>query len=84
MKDRIILRVCKKGAIYLPRKIMREMNINEGDYLLVRIKDNKLIMEVIPDPFILAVKTKIWAKTTVEEFERESEIEQEEALKDHS
>jgi len=56
---------------------MRDMGISEGDYLLVRIKGNKLIIEVIPDPFLLAIKTKKRAKTTVEEFERESEIEQE-------
>ncbi|RLG81062.1 MAG: AbrB/MazE/SpoVT family DNA-binding domain-containing protein [Thermoprotei archaeon] len=84
MSQRIIIRVCKKGAIYLPRKIMRDMGISEGDYLLVRIKGNKLIMEVIPDPFLLAVKTKKWAKTTVEEFERESEIEQEQTLESNS
>ena len=44
----------------------------------MRVEGNKLILEFIPDPLLLAVKTKKWAKTTVEEFEKESESEQNE------
>ncbi len=78
MKYRAIIRVARKGAIYLPRKIMRELGIGEDDYLIVRVKDDKIILELLPDPFLLAVKGSKWAKTTVEEFEEESLREQEE------
>ncbi len=42
----------------------------------MRVEGNKLILEFIPDPLSLALKAKKWAKTTVEDFERESEREQ--------
>jgi len=77
MDSRMIIRVAKKGAIYLPRRILRELKISEGDYLIARVKDDKIILEVLPDPFLLAVKEKKWAETSVEEFEEESLREQE-------
>ena len=84
MSERILLRIGRKGAIYLPRKVMRKLGLNEGDYLLLRIKDNRIIIDIIPDPFLLAVKSKKWAKTTVEEFEKESEQIQEEILSENT
>jgi len=84
LSERILLRIGRKGAIYLPRKVMRKLGLNEGDYLLLRIKDNRIIIDIIPDPFLLAVKSKKWAKTTVEEFEKESEQIQEEILSENT
>ncbi len=69
----LILKVGKKGAIYLPKKVMRRLNIKEGDKFKLRIEDDKIVLEPIKNPFTLALTTKKWAKTTVEEFERESE-----------
>ena len=74
----IISKVGKKGVIYLPKSIMERLGINEGDKVLMSIKDNKLILEFIPDPLSLAIKVSKWAETTVEEFENESEKEQSE------
>ena len=76
--NQIVLRIGKKGTIYIPKSILRDMNIKEGDPVIVRIENNKLVLEIIPDPLTLALKVKKWAKTTVEEFERESEKMQEE------
>ena len=78
MSQTIILKVGKKGAMYIPRKIMKKLGIREGDLAYIRIEGNKMIIEFVPDPFTLAVKTNKWAKTTVEEFEEESEKEQQE------
>jgi len=79
MKSEIVLKVGKKGAIYLPKKLLKKLGIQEGDKIkVVEVKENKIVLEVIPDPFTLAIKTKKWAKTTVEEFERDSELLQEE------
>ncbi len=78
------MRIGKKGAIYLLRRVVRKLGLNEGDYLLLRIKDNRIIIDIIPDPFLLAVKSKKWAKTTIEEFEKESEQIQEEILSENT
>lgn len=60
---------------------MKDMGVNEGDLVILRRKGNRLILEFIPDPFMLAVKTRKWEWTTVEEFEGESEVKQEEIIK---
>lgn len=75
--SKMLLKVGKKGTIYLPKKILAEMNIKEGDSVIVKIENNKLVLEIIPDPLALALKVKKWAETTVEEFEKESEAIQE-------
>jgi hypothetical protein len=41
----------------------------------MRVEGGKLVLGFIPNPLSLAVKIKKWAKTTVEEFEKESEEE---------
>jgi len=69
-------RVGRKGAIYLPRRIMRTLGVREGDKVLIRVEGDKLVLEFVPDPLSLALRAKKWAKTTVEEFEAESEAEQ--------
>ncbi len=70
------VRVGKRGAIYLPSKIRSKLGIREGDKALIKVEDNKIVIEFIPDPFSMALKVRKWAETTVEEFERESEEEQ--------
>jgi len=74
----VMAKVGKKGAIYLPRRVMEQLGIQEGDRVAIHAEKDRLILEVIPDPFTLAVKTEKWAKTTVEEFEAESEADQDE------
>ena len=70
-------RVGRKGAIYIPRSILRQLGVEEGDQVVIRVEDEKrLILEFIPDPFLLAARRKPWARASVEEFERESEEEQ--------
>ena len=76
MGQAVISKVGKKGAIYLPKHIMRTLGVREGDRVLMRVEGDKLVLEFVPDPFSLALKVKKWAKTTVEEFEAESEAEQ--------
>ena len=72
--DRVfVTRVGRRGAIYIPRDVMRVLDINEGDRVLMRVEDDRLILEFIPDPLSLALRIRRWGKTTVEEFERESE-----------
>ena len=76
MGQAVVSRVGRKGAIYLPKHIMRFLGVKEGDKVLIRVEGDKLVLEFVPDPFSLALRVKKWAKTTVEEFEAESEVEQ--------
>jgi len=78
LNQKIISKVGKKGVIYIPKKIIRSLHINEGDRVLMSIEGNKLVLEFVPNPLSLALRIKKWAKTSVEEFERESEEEQDE------
>ncbi len=82
LKSEIILKIGKKGAIYLPKKLMKKLGISEGDKVLVKIEEGKITLNFIPNPITLALKTKKWAKTTVEEFEKVSEEMQEVMLSD--
>ena len=70
------LRVGKKRAVYLPRRALEAVGLAEGDQVVVRVEGNRIIIERAPDPFLLAVERRKWAKTTVEEFEEESKHEQ--------
>ncbi len=72
----MISKVGRKGVIYLSKCIMRMLGVREGDKVLIRAEDDKLVLEFVPDPFSLALRAKKWAKTAVEEFEAESEAEQ--------
>ncbi len=77
--SQVVLRVGKKGAIYLPKRVMEELGIEPGDVLVMRVTEgSKVVLEFVPDPLTLAIKNKKWARTSVEDFERESEKEQEE------
>jgi len=74
----ITSKVGKKGAIYLPKRILKHLGINEGDTVLIKPMKGRVVLEFINDPLSLALKVKKWAKTNVREFERESEEEQNE------
>ncbi|MDA4111584.1 MAG: AbrB/MazE/SpoVT family DNA-binding domain-containing protein [Thaumarchaeota archaeon] len=71
-------KVAKKRALYPPKKIMDKLDMNEGQLVNYRIEDKKLVVEPVRDPLELALKSKKWGKTTVKEFEEESEKEQRE------
>ena len=71
------MKVGRKGAIYLPKRVLEALGLNEGDYVIVKVRRGKAVLEVIPDPLLLAAFSKKWASTTVEEFEKESMLEQE-------
>jgi AbrB family looped-hinge helix DNA binding protein len=73
-----VSKVGKKGAVYIPKRICERLGISEEDKVLMRVEGDKLVLGFIPNPLSLAVKIKKWAKTTVEEFEKESEGEQDE------
>jgi len=77
MAEGYVSRVGRKNTLYLPKEVVRRLGIREGDRVVMKIEDERLILEFISDPLTLALRSGRWAKTTVEEFERESESEQE-------
>jgi len=72
-----IVRVSKKNTIYIPKDIAKSIGISEGTYLMLTVKNSKLVITPIPDPFWLALKGPKFAETTAGEIERISEEEQE-------
>jgi len=73
-------RVGRKNTIYIPKAIAEAVGLREGDIVTISVKDDKIVIEVIPDPFDLALRGSKFAETTFEEFERESEEMQSELL----
>ncbi len=68
--------VGKNWVLYPPRSFLRAIGAEEGSDVLFELKDNRIIVQTIPDPLSFAVRGKKFWKTTVEEFEAESEAEQ--------
>ncbi len=67
------VRVSKKNTIYIPKAIAQAVGITEGSFVKLRVEDTRIVIEPIHDPFDLALKGSKFAKTTFEEFEKESE-----------
>ncbi len=76
------VRVSRGGTIYIPRKIARAIGIKEGSIIKLRVEENKVIIEPIPDPFELALNAPKYLKTSFREFEEESERMQRELFKE--
>jgi len=60
----------KKYAIYIPRKIAKQLNLKEGDKVLISVQEDKIIIKPLKRLFI---KRKYWSETSLQEIERESE-----------
>jgi len=66
-------RVGKKNTIYIPKAIAEAVGFREGSIVVMTVKGGKIVIEVVPDPFDLALRRPKFAETTFEEFEKESE-----------
>jgi len=73
-------RVSKKLTLYIPKAIAEAVGIREGSFVKMRVEGSRIVIEPVPDPFDLALTGPKFAKTTFEEFERESEEMQREIL----
>lgn len=73
MKSEVKARISKKFTLYIPKAIAKAVGIKEGDYVKIKVENSRIILEPVRDPFDLALKGPKFAKTTFEEFERESE-----------
>lgn len=66
-------RVGKRCTLYPPRELLKQLGLEEGCRVVFRIEGDRLIVEKVRNPWILAIQSLKWAETTVEEFETESE-----------
>ncbi|GAB6943800.1 AbrB/MazE/SpoVT family DNA-binding domain-containing protein [Vulcanisaeta sp. JCM 14467] len=67
------VRVSRKNTIYIPKAISEAVGISEGDYVVLRVEGNRIVIERVEDPFEYALRVRKFAEVTFEEFERESE-----------
>jgi len=70
-------RVSKKFALYPPKSLLEGLGLKEGATVKYAVEGGRLIVEPVMDPLDLALSTEKWTKTSVKEFEEESEREQE-------
>ncbi|MEM2084167.1 MAG: AbrB/MazE/SpoVT family DNA-binding domain-containing protein [Nitrososphaerota archaeon] len=74
----------KKYTIYLPKAIVKALNLKEGDKFLLKISGNAIIMEPIHDPIKLALSEEKFASIKPEEVELISLEEQEKYIEGSS
>ncbi len=68
--------VGKKYAIYLPKAIVRALNLEEGAKVLLRLSETSVILETLQDPLHLAVAGRKFASVTPDQVEKISSEEQ--------
>ena len=66
----LTIRVGKKFAIYLPKEVIKELNIKEGDILLLGIRNDEIILKHIKSEL---PKVKYWSKVSPDEVEKVGE-----------
>jgi len=81
MVSEVKVRLSKKNTLYIPKQIALAVGLKGGDYVKLKVEGMKIIIQPIPDPFDLALHGPKYAKTTFEEFEKESEEMQGEIFK---
>ncbi len=73
--------VGKKYAIYLPKVVVRALNLKEGARILLRVSGTTVVLESLQDPIHLALSGKKFATLTPEQIEAISQEEQATHLK---
>ena len=64
------IQVGKRYAIYLPKKIVEEMGIKEGDVLIAQIRNRELILRRVEKELKIA---RPWSRVRPEEVEEVGE-----------
>jgi AbrB family looped-hinge helix DNA binding protein len=62
-----VIQIGKKYAVYLPRKLVDELDLKEGDVLLVKVEGGKLLLKPIRRT------VEFWSKIKPEEVEEVGE-----------
>ena len=62
-----VIRIGKKYAVYLPRKLVDELHLREGDALLVKVEEGNLLLKPIRRT------VEFWSRIKPEEVEEVGE-----------
>ena len=68
--------VGKKYAIYLPKAIVRALNLKEGERVQLRLSGASVVIESLQDPLHLALSGRKFASVTPDQVEKISSEEQ--------
>ncbi|WP_052287748.1 AbrB/MazE/SpoVT family DNA-binding domain-containing protein [Hyperthermus butylicus] len=74
------VKLSSKGAVYLPRDVLRRLGLREGCELLLHLEGSRIVLTPVYDPLELALKGPKYARVAFEEFEEWSEKWQQEQL----
>lgn len=81
MNPTIEVKVGKKNALYIPKRVAQTSGIQEGATVLLKAQKHKIIVELVEDPVKLALKAPKFASITIAEAEKISLEEQEKHAK---
>ncbi len=62
-------RVGKRNTLYPPKELLEAIGLKEGDLVIYRIENGKLIIEPLINPFDYALKVRKWAKIGLKDLE---------------
>jgi AbrB family looped-hinge helix DNA binding protein len=65
-------KVGKKYAIYLPKAIVKALNLAEGEKVLLSVAGGTLVLDTVQDPIRLALSGKKFASITAKQIEETS------------
>ncbi len=84
MNLKVICRIGKQRALYIPKSIAEALRIDEGTLVKLQVVKGKLVVKPLLDPFKIALEYPKFAKTTFREIEETSEEIQHEIFKSQS
>ncbi|MGQ4913114.1 MAG: AbrB/MazE/SpoVT family DNA-binding domain-containing protein [Candidatus Asgardarchaeia archaeon] len=66
----LVSKIGKKYTIYIPKEIVKKLNLKEGEKIIIKAENGKIIIKRVDEFF---KKRKIWSEISFEELEKESE-----------
>jgi len=81
LKLRVEAKIGKKYAIYLPREVVRALDLREGDRISLTVSEKGILIEKIEDPIRLAIEGDKFASMKPKQVEEVSLGEQKRYIK---
>ena len=72
----VVTKIGKKFTLYMPKSVVDELGVKEGDKVRITVEGKKMVVEVIKDPIDLALHGRKFARISADEVERISLEEQ--------
>jgi len=60
-----IIQIRKRGTIYLPKRLLKELGLKEGDRMIIEVEDGRIVLEPVKPP----EKRGYWTTIKPEEVE---------------